>query len=128
MRTGTNLPRVGDYNRAVVLDAIRRRSPVSRVELAEGTGLTNQTVSNVVRRLLDEGLVQEIGQAPSQGGKRRTLLSLRADAAYAVGIHLDPDSTVAVLLDLAGRVLHRRRLGTAAHSDPGHLVAKLAER
>jgi len=125
MRTGTNLPRVGDYNRAVVLDAIRRRSPVSRVELAEGTGLTNQTVSNVVRRLLDEGLVQEIGQAPSQGGKRRTLLSLRADAAYAVGIHLDPDSTVAVLLDLAGRVLHRRRLGTAAHSDPGHLVAKL---
>ncbi|TPQ15658.1 ROK family transcriptional regulator [Streptomyces sporangiiformans] len=125
MRTGTNLPRVGDYNRAVVLDAVRRRSPVSRVELAEGTGLTSQTVSNVVRRLLDEGLVQETGQAPSQGGKPRTLLSLRADAAYAVGIHLDPDSTVAVLLDLAGRVLRRRRLSTTARSDPGRLAGTL---
>lgn len=75
MLGGTNLPRVGGYNQAVVLDAIRTRGPVSRVELATLTGLTNQTVSNVVRKLLDAGLVTESGHAPSNGGKRRTLLS-----------------------------------------------------
>ena len=125
MQTGANLPRVGGYNRAVVLDAVRRRSPVSRVELAQATGLTNQTVSNVVRRLLDAELIQETGQAPSRGGKPRTLLSLCPDGAYAVGAHLDPDSTVAVLLDLSGRVLRRQRMRTAASSDPDGLVRLL---
>jgi predicted NBD/HSP70 family sugar kinase len=125
MQTGANLPRVGGYNRAVVLDAIRRRSPVSRVELAQVTGLTNQTVSNVVRRLLEAELVRETGQAPSRGGKPRTLLSLCPDGAYAVGAHLDPDSTVVVLLDLSGRVLRKQRIRTAARSDPDRLVRLL---
>lgn len=126
MRTGTNLPRVGGFNRAVVLEAIRRQERVSRIELARLTGLTNQTVSNVVRRLLDEGLVVETGRAPSSGGKRATLLSVRADAYCAVGVHLDPDSVVAVLVDLAGGVLQRRRLRTLPRTDPDAMVRRIA--
>ncbi|AXG77901.1 ROK family transcriptional regulator [Streptomyces paludis] len=119
---GTNLPRVGDYNQAVVLDAIRTRGPVSRVELAPLTGLTAQTVSNVVRRLLDAGLVSESGHAPSSGGKRRTLLSPRADGAYAVGIHLDPESAVVVVVDLVGEVLTGRRVRLTDPRDPQSVV------
>lgn len=48
-RRGTNLPRMGDYNQLVVLDHIRRaRESVSRVELAAVTGLSVQTIPNVV--------------------------------------------------------------------------------
>ncbi|WP_037568672.1 ROK family transcriptional regulator [Phaeacidiphilus oryzae] len=123
---GTNLPRVGGYNQAVVLDAIRVRGPVSRVELAELTGLTNQTVSNVVRRLLDAGLVSESGHAPSSGGKRRTLLSPRADGAYAVGIHLDRDAGQVVLVDLAGSTVAGRRFAVSAPGEPSAVVEQAA--
>ncbi|MFC4499579.1 MULTISPECIES: ROK family transcriptional regulator [Streptomyces] len=123
---GTNLPRVGGYNQAVVLDAIRTRGTVSRVELAALTGLTNQTVSNVVRKLLDAGLVTETGHAPSSGGKRRTLLSPRPDGAYAVGVHLDPDSAVIVLVDLAGKVIVSRRLRLTAPDVPADVVDRVA--
>ncbi|MFE2374640.1 ROK family protein [Streptomyces sp. NPDC059398] len=126
MRSGTNLPRVGGYNQAVVLDAIRTKGPISRVELGPLTGLTNQTVSNVVRRLLDEGLIAESGQAPSRGGKRRTLLMPRADGAYALGVHLDPDAAVIALVDLAGSVLLSRRLPLPRPSDPEEVVRKVA--
>ncbi|GAA4208433.1 ROK family transcriptional regulator [Actinocatenispora rupis] len=121
-RSGTNLPRVGGYNQAVVLDAIRQADGVSRVELAGQTGLTTQTVSNIVRRLLSAGLVAETGRAPSRGGKRRTLLTIRPDAYFSVGVHLDPDMAVTALVDLSGRVVtrHRRRLPAAA--DPDRLV------
>ena len=52
-RRGTNLPRMGDFNQSVVFDAIRRSSDgCSRVELVAATGLSAQTISNVVRRLL----------------------------------------------------------------------------
>ncbi|MGQ4513042.1 ROK family protein [Streptomyces sp. DW26H14] len=126
MRSGTNLPRVGGYNQAVVLDAIRTRGPVSRIELGPLTGLTNQTVSNVVRRLLDAGLIAESGQAPSSGGKRRTLLVPRADGAYALGVHLDPDAAVIALVDLAGSVLHSRRFALPRPSVPEEVVDEVA--
>jgi predicted NBD/HSP70 family sugar kinase len=126
MLGGTNLPRVGGYNQAVVLDAIRTRGPVSRVELAALTGLTNQTVSNVVRKLLDAGLVTESGHAPSNGGKRRTLLSPRPDGAYALGVHLDPDAAVIVLVNLAGEVVMTRRLRLTMPSEPADVVDRVA--
>ena len=47
VRRGTNLDRVGGFNDAVVLDAIRRSEQLSRVELAEATGLSGQAISNL---------------------------------------------------------------------------------
>ena len=125
-RTGTNLGRVGGYNRAVILDAIRRQDGISRVELAEQTGLTSQTVSNIVRKLLDDGLVTEIGRAPSRGGKPRTALRVRPEAYYSIGVHLDPDVTVTVLVDLAGQILARRRRPSPGSGDPARLVRVVA--
>ncbi|SEG55847.1 Sugar kinase of the NBD/HSP70 family, may contain an N-terminal HTH domain [Actinacidiphila yanglinensis] len=123
---GTNLPRVGGYNQAVILDAIRTAGQVSRVELAPLTGLTSQTVSNVVRRLLAAGLITESGHAPSSGGKRRTLLSPRADGAFAVGVQLDPDAAVIVVVDLSGEVLASRRVRLTDLGDPARVVARVA--
>jgi predicted NBD/HSP70 family sugar kinase len=105
---------VGDYNQAVVLDGVRRHPGTSRTELASATGLTLQTVSNIVRRLLDRGLVQEgvpegvAGGGPVRvrsGGKPRTALSVRPGRALAVGVQFEREHVDAVLLDLSGQVL-----------------------
>lgn len=123
---GTNLPRVGGYNRSVVLDTIRRHEEISRVELAQHTGLTAQTMSNIVRALIDEGLVVEDGRAPSTGGKRRVLLRVDPDAHCAIGLHLDPERITGVLLDLSGavRVRSTRRVhpGSTPHTVLGDLA------
>ncbi|ABS02869.1 ROK family transcriptional regulator [Kineococcus radiotolerans] len=110
MRRGTNLPWVGDYNQAVVLDGIRRHPGTSRTELAAATGLTLQTVSNIVRRLLERGLVQEgvalLRDGAGRGaGKPRTALSVRPGAALAVGVQFEREHVDAVLLDLSGVVV-----------------------
>ncbi|WP_170127411.1 ROK family transcriptional regulator [Kineococcus rhizosphaerae] len=109
MRRGTNLPWVGDYNQAVVLDGVRRHPGTSRTDLALATGLTLQTVSNIVRRLLERGLVAE-GEPLSRngsrvGGKPRTALAVRSGAALAVGVQFEREHVDAVLLDLSGEVL-----------------------
>ena len=70
-RRGANQPSVGGYNEAVVLDQIRRSHGHSRVELADATGLSAQTVSNIVQRLLDAGIVEEAGRTSSGRGKDR---------------------------------------------------------
>lgn len=105
MQMGTNLPKVGSYNRAVVLEAIQASDGISRVQIAAQARLTAQTVSVIVRRLLEDGLVVEDGSLPSRGGKPRTILRLAPAAGYAIGIHFDPAEISYVLADLAGRPL-----------------------
>jgi predicted NBD/HSP70 family sugar kinase len=108
---GANLPALRSHNAALVLDLLRTAGEggISRLELAEGTGLTPQAVSKIVARLREEGTVAEAGQRASTGGKPRTVLRLVPSAGYALGVHLDRDELTVVLLDLAGtRVAGRR--------------------
>jgi predicted NBD/HSP70 family sugar kinase len=126
MRRGTNLPRVGGYNRAVIMEAIRCGDGVSRADVASRTGLTPQTVSTVVRALLADGLVVETGSLPSNGGRSGTALSLNAGSRYAVGVHLDPGSTVAVLVDLAGRIVAQERDRLPVPQPPDTFAERLA--
>ena len=48
---GTNLPAVGGFNQAVILDLHPPRADRawSRVQLAERSGLSSQTVSNITK-------------------------------------------------------------------------------
>ncbi|MFE2988096.1 ROK family protein [Streptomyces sp. NPDC059262] len=109
--SGVNLTVLRGHNAALVLDLLRTAGDegISRLELAERTGLTPQGVSKITARLREQGLVTDTGRRASTGGKPRTVLRLVPDAGYAVGLHLDRDELTAVLVDLAGAVVAERR-------------------
>lgn len=126
-RRGTNLPRMGDFNRSVILDAIRRTSAgLSRVELGHATGLSAQTVSNICRRLLDQDLVEEAGKESVGPGKPRTILRLKPSGAYAVGVHLDPAVMTFAILDLTGAVVLHSRIHTPEANDPNLVITTIS--
>ncbi|AXE78098.1 ROK family transcriptional regulator [Streptomyces atratus] len=108
--SGANLPTLRSHNAALVLDLLRVAGEcgISRLELAERTGLTPQAVSKITARLRAEGLATDAGHRASTGGKPRTVLRLVPDAGYAVGMHLDRDELTVVLVDLAGAVAASR--------------------
>lgn len=127
-RRGTNLPRMGDFNLTVILDAIRRsEAGLSRVELAQLVGLSPQTISNISRRLLDQKLIVEAGKEGTGPGKPRTILRLNPKGMYAVGVHLDPALITVVLLDLVGSVVEKRTFVTPPSHEPGEIVQAIAE-
>ncbi|MFF0094506.1 ROK family protein [Streptomyces canus] len=107
---GANLLALRSHNTALVLDLLRGAGAegISRLELAERTGLTPQAVSKITARLREEGLAVEAGHRASTGGKRRTVLRLVPEAGHAVGAHLDRDALRTVLVDLAGTVVAER--------------------
>ncbi|MFD8422353.1 ROK family protein [Streptomyces sp. NPDC059466] len=109
---GANLLALRSHNGALVLDLLRTAGTtgISRLELAERTGLTPQAVSKITARLRADGLAAEAGQLASTGGKPRTVLRLVPEAGHAVGLHLDRDELTAVLCDLAGAVVAERRV------------------
>ncbi|MFJ9676639.1 ROK family protein [Streptomyces sp. NPDC101194] len=109
-KSGANLPTLRSHNAALLLDLLRVAGEpgISRLELAERTGLTPQAVSKITARLRADGLAAEAGHRASTGGKPRTVLRLVPDAGYAVGLHLDRDELTVVLVDLAGAVAASR--------------------
>ena len=127
MFSGTNLPRVGNYNINVVISAIQSSDGTSRVEVAKQTGLTAQTVSVIVRRLIKEGIVQESGSVPSTGGKPRKTLRINPTSAYAVGINFDPLGVSIVVVDMMGQTLARSSQEISPGFDPEALIAQAAQ-
>jgi predicted NBD/HSP70 family sugar kinase len=127
MRRGANLPAIGGFNQAVVLDRIRRAPEgLSRVELAETTGLSAQTVTNVTRRLLARGLIREVGKQITGPGKPRTILGLEPTGGYAIGVHLDPSTITYVIVDLEGRVVAHSRARTPRARRPAAVLDAMA--
>lgn len=116
-------------SRALILDRVRAEGPVSRVELATRTGLTQASISNLVRGLLDEGLLVETGERTFTGskGKPRVLLDLNPMARCSVGVQIGADWIVVVLTDATGSVLARTRIRGARLRPPEDVLGHLAE-
>ena len=113
-------------SRSVVLDVIRAAGTISRVGLTQATGLTGATISTVVRRLINDGLVLETGRAESTGGKPRVLLQLNQSSRFAVGVNLDHSGISYVLTNLGGTVVARMSRTGAGGDDPAVVVARMA--
>ena len=119
-------PSTSGASRGLVLDTVRAHAPISRVELAERTGLTQATISTVVRALLDDGLLVETDQREYTGGKPRVKLVLNPRSRCAVGVQLGADWLVVVLTDATGAVLARTRTRGARDDEPSAVVARAA--
>lgn len=91
--------------RVRVLRALTEHARLSRAELVRRTGLARATVGSVVYDLIAAGLVRETAHpAPTatRTGRPPQLLSLRPDAAYAIGLDVGHDHVRAILTDLGG--------------------------
>jgi N-acetylglucosamine repressor len=107
-----------DLNEILVLNQVRERQPVSRIDIALQTGLEGSTVSKIVARLLGNGFVYEdgVGPASPQGGRKKRYLYLNPEKAYAIGIDLGPRRHTVAMADFSGRILRRITLENSPDS------------
>lgn len=98
---------VKQINSSIVLDLIRIHSPISRAAVSVKSGLNKGTVSNLVNQLIETGLVEELGQGESSGGRKPVMLNFNQRAGYAIGIDVRVDAAAAVIADLLGNILYQ---------------------
>lgn len=99
---GANAERARSHNRQMVLDRVRRAGQIGRAELARGSGLSTQAVSNIISSLLSDGLLVELGRKATTRGQPPIQYGLNPLGGYAVGIEIRPDAIFATVLDLCG--------------------------
>ena len=125
--SGTNLEHARVHNRRVIIEAVRLHGELTRAELARLTALTPQTVSNIVAELEQMDILTSHQPRRASGrGQPAVPVSLNPASAWSIGIHLDHQTLIVVLVDLAGEV-HFRRLILVQKPQPGATFARLAE-
>ncbi|HEU5460368.1 MAG TPA: ROK family transcriptional regulator [Pyrinomonadaceae bacterium] len=118
---------IRDINRQIVLNYVREREPISRAEIARETELQRSTISAIVEDLKTEGLIEEVGEGESTGGRRPTMLKLRAADPIALGVSLTPTCTTIATSDLAGRVIDQEEFPTDSDKTLSHVISVIRE-
>ncbi|HSL26794.1 MAG TPA: ROK family transcriptional regulator [Acidimicrobiia bacterium] len=125
-------------NLRTTLELVSTQGATSRAEIARQTGLTRAAVSSLVAELIEQGLLRELGQGTSAGGKPPTLLALNERGRDIVALDLGHRPFRAALVDLSGRI-HERidagevspgtvPIGMAAHEVATELIESLIKR
>ncbi|MFI5161302.1 MAG: ROK family protein [Sphingobacteriales bacterium] len=73
---------------------------MSCAELSDLFDKSIPSIAKAINELIDEGFVVEQGFAPSSGGRRPLLYSIKADALYILAVAMDQLTTRIQLLDL----------------------------
>ncbi|MHC1551132.1 ROK family protein [Phyllobacterium sp. K27] len=104
-KSGTNLGGASAHNRRIMIDALRINGALSRADLARATGLTPQTVSNIIEELAAEGLVRSQASIRKGRGQPATPYHLVPEGAFAIGLQIDRHVTRTLIVNLVGDVL-----------------------
>ncbi len=99
---------IADRNIRVILEAIRRHGPLTRMELGRHSGLTGPGITNILRRLSEGKLITSNRRAGLGGGATATEFALRPEGAFSIGVKVRQSRGEIVLIDLSGQVHDRR--------------------
>lgn len=116
-------------NQQKVLQLIYTSGSISRVELAQKTGLSQQTVTNIVNRLLEEDVVLEGDHLPLEtgSGRKRIQLSVNSSNFYAIGIELAGKYIRGSVFNFRPELLSTTERRTEKYKDANHLFQLLCE-
>jgi predicted NBD/HSP70 family sugar kinase len=115
---------IRDANRDLVLEMLRRHQPISRVDVANRSGLQRSTVSSIVEQLMAESWIREGSIVKTARGRRPTMLSMNEDLMILVA-DVRPTQAILAAVDLNGRFLERTMIPLIA--DPSRGTDAIAE-
>ena len=126
--TGMNNDRVRRSNRSVILNIISSMGPLSRKDIAEISGLTPASLTQITAPMVQSGLLIESGKAAcGAAGRNKILLSLNQDFCRILCILIERDKTVLSICNLAGEVIRQKKYKTTGSRNPEHFLSRMAE-
>ncbi len=104
---GSNQASMRVYNERLVLSLVRREGGLAKADIARHTGLSAQTVSVIMRRLEQDGLLRRGEPVKGRVGQPSVPMHLAADGAFSIGLKIGRRSADLALMDFAGEIHHQ---------------------
>ncbi|GAA5053811.1 putative NBD/HSP70 family sugar kinase [Thermocatellispora tengchongensis] len=111
-----------ELNDRAALELLVADGPLTRAELGERTGLSKVTAGQLLSRLEGHGLVTVVGEQAGGRGPNAALYGLVPSSAYVAGLEVLPESVMAAVADVTGRVVAEVTVDPQGHKDPVKVV------
>jgi len=119
------------HNLRAILLALLNAEFISRVHLAELTGLSTTTITNLISDLIDQGIVVEEGteqsSQPRSVGRPRRAIRLVPEARYTIGIHIGVGNIRIALADLRANLGEIHLLAHPLEKSPEEVLQDVSE-
>jgi predicted NBD/HSP70 family sugar kinase len=92
-------------NKSLILEYIQKNGPVAKSEIATILGLSSTSVATFINELASESKIIHCGTAKSTGGRKSALYQLNPDACLFMGIDLQVDRIIGVLMNFCGETV-----------------------
>ncbi len=117
-----------ELNDRAALDLLLRGGMLTRSQISEYTGVSKVTVSQMLARLEERGLVTIVGEQAGNRGPNAALYSVVPSSAYVAGLYMDFDLVSAEVADVTGRRVADVSVDPNGADDPVDLVRGVIER
>jgi predicted NBD/HSP70 family sugar kinase len=92
------------FSQRAVMESIVHGGEISRASISKQTGLSKQTISEIVRQLELEGWVRETGRTSGHVGRTAVTYELVPDSAYIAAVDLGGTKVRVALADLTCQI------------------------
>jgi predicted NBD/HSP70 family sugar kinase len=117
-----------ELNDRAALDLLLDGELLTRSQISEYTGVSKVTVSQMLTRLEERGLVAIAGEQAGGRGPNAALYSVVPSSAYVAGLYVESDLVSAAVADVTGRRVAEVSGNPNGVEDPVELVRGTIER
>ncbi|MFN2199245.1 MAG: ROK family protein [Anaerolineales bacterium] len=120
------LPELSEIERTALV-LVRNDGPLSRTALAEMLGVSRASITAIVSNLVDGGVLEEVGQGKSEGGRPPMLLDVNSELGYIVGVDIGATSVDVALANFKGEILERYAEQADVQTDPESMLGHICD-
>src|SRR6204780_5299940 len=111
-----------------VFHFIRQGEAISRVALVGVTGLSAQAIGDIIRSLIEQGLIEETGAEPRPGlGRHPIVVRVRPHGALAFGCNIERDRIDGAWIDLSGAPVVSEVLRYPLGEEPAQTISRVED-
>ncbi len=111
-----------ELNDRAALELLLAEGPLTRAQLSDRTGVSKVTVSQMLARLEDRGLVMIVGEQAGGRGPNAALYSVVRSSAYVAGLYVESDLVSAAVADVTGQCVAEISVDSNGADDPVGMV------
>ncbi len=97
-------------NISLVMQTIRVKKEISRIEISRELGLDRSTITNIVTKLIEGDLLLELAEGTSvpKGGRKPVMLGINKEFGLILGLEIQVNLYRATLISLDGNIIWNR--------------------
>lgn len=125
---GGNMTVIKYQNRSLILNILKNKGPIPRVDIAQLLKLTPAAITIIVNEMVKEGIIKELGpmEEDKRSGRKKVLIDINYDYKYVIGINIEQNHINIGISNIKGEILSNQRFKTDKNQDSEKMLSNIA--